>query len=409
MRGRPELRLTVISPFLDRHHGTELCVIEQIERLAGKDHWEVHLYSQRVEQIQTKHPPAQTSETNQEGIFWHRISDVPGPHLLKYLWWFLANQIRRWWDRRFGKISSQLTYSPGINSLDANVIVVHIVFAEFYARVRSELTFLRLPVRSWPVMLHRKLYYRFIMALELKVYRNPRVRLIAVSSLVAKQLDSHFGRSDVTVIPNSVDTIQFNIVVREARRTESRRQFGMQEKDFVLLFIGNDWKKKGLDALLKALAMLRDLPVRLLVVGSGDEPMFRSLLDPLGSDSCVKFQKPSTDVVAFYASADVYVSPALEDAFGLPILEAMACGLPVIASVNAGASENIREGETGLLLRDPRDAPAIAERVRRLYSDVALREKIGAGAAKYVKLNCSWDQNAEQTKRVLEEALNSAR
>lgn len=257
-------------------------------------------------------------------------------------------------------------------------------------------------------MLHRKIYYRLIISLERRVYRNPKVRLIAVSSLVAKQLDSHFGKKDATVIPNSVDTKRFNVAVREARRKDSRQQFGARDEDFVLLFIGNDWKKKGLDALLKGVAMLRDLPVRVLVVGSGDEPMFRRLLDPLGSDGRVKFQKPSTDVVSFYAAADLYISPALEDAFGLPILEAMACGLPVIASVNAGASEGIREGETGLLLEDPRDASAIAKRIRRLYSDKVLREKIGSAAAEYVRSNCSWDRNAELTKQVLEATLEKS-
>jgi len=58
-------------------------------------------------------------------------------------------------------------------------------------------------------------------------------------------------------------------------------------------------------------------------------------------------------VLSFYAAADAYVAPSLEDAFGLPILEAMACGLPVIASVQAGASENVLDGATGYLLRDP--------------------------------------------------------
>lgn len=62
---------------------------------------------------------------------------------------------------------------------------------------------------------------------------------------------------------------------------------------------------------------------------------------------------PSADVLFFYAAADAYVAPSLEESFGLPIMEAMACGLPVIASVQSGASETIVDGETGYLLRDP--------------------------------------------------------
>jgi glycosyltransferase involved in cell wall biosynthesis len=400
------LRLAVVSPFLDRQHGTELCIIEQIERLAGQHHWEIHLYSQRVEQLEFSRPSATTDENLQGGIFWHTISDVPGPHLFKFLWWFIANQTRRWWERRSGKTRPQLTYSPGINCFDANVIVVHIVFAEFYERVRHDLALGRLPLRSWPVILHRKLYYRLIMSLERRIYKNPQVRLIAVSALVGKQLLAHFGRADTTVIPNSVATDRFNATACKAGRKDSRLQFGFQDSDFVLLFIGNDWKKKGLDALLKALAGLRDLRVRLLVVGTGDRYLFRSLIDQLGSDDMVQFHKPSAEVLSFYASADAYISSALEDAFGLPILEAMACGLPVIASIRAGASDNIKDGETGLLLQDPTDPSAIAESVRLLYKDTAIRERIGSAAAQFVQSNCSWDKNVVQTKQVLEAALN---
>ena len=80
-------RIAVISPFLDKRNGTERCVAEQVERLA--EHYEIHVYSTRVEDI----------DLNK--IAWHRIPAVPGPHVVKYLWWFAANHLWRWWDRRF--------------------------------------------------------------------------------------------------------------------------------------------------------------------------------------------------------------------------------------------------------------------------------------------------------------------
>ena len=115
--------------------------------------------------------------------------DIPGPHLLKYLWWFIANQWRRRCDRRSGTVRPDLVYSPGINCLDADVIVVHIVFHAFYERVRSELALSRAALfAAWPRLIHRKLYYKLIMSLERKNLPQPRPRLIAVSSLVAAQL-----------------------------------------------------------------------------------------------------------------------------------------------------------------------------------------------------------------------------
>jgi glycosyltransferase involved in cell wall biosynthesis len=403
------LRLAVVSPFLDRQHGTELCIIEQIERLAGKEHWSIELYSQKVSQLNGVRPASAVFANEPGTIRWHHVSDIPGPHLLKYLWWFFANYWQRWRDRHSGRVRPDLVYSPGINCPDADVIVVHIVFREFYKRVRSELALHRLPLEIWLRVLHRKLYYTLAMFLERKIYRNTRVRLVAVSSLVAGQLKSHFQREDVTVIPNAVDTLRFTVEARMGKRDASRQSLSYGERDFVLLLIGNDWKKKGLDTLLRAIALLKDLPLRELVVGNDEPSFYRPLVDQLALQDRVRFEKPSLDVLSFYAAADLYVGPSLEDSFGLPILEAMACGLPVIASPNAGASEMIRDGETGFILRDPQDQTELASLIRRIQADDTLRLSVGAAASRYAMTNCSWDDNAERTRQILEITLTSLR
>lgn len=402
------MRLAVVSPFLDRQHGTELCVTEQIERLVRQYHWSVELYSQRVSQLDGVRPASGAFQNSTDSILWHKVSDVPGPHLLKYLWWFIANHWQRWSDRTSGRVRPDLVYSPGINCLDADVIVVHIVFHAFYERVRPELALNRVPLQTWPRLIHRKLYYKLVMFLERKVYRNPRVRLVAVSSLVAAQLKTHFQLNDVTVIPNAVDTVRFTPEGRTAKRNVSRRSLSYSENDFVALLIGNDWKKKGLDTLLTSLASLTDLPLRVLVVGSDDPNFYRPLLNQLAVQDRVRFEKPSADVLSFYAAADLYVGPSLEDAFNLPMLEAMACGLPVIASVQAGASENIRDYETGLLLRDPRDPDQLVRLIHRLFDDADLRGRIGEAASRYVRNNCSWDQNVARTREFLEATCRSS-
>jgi UDP-glucose:(heptosyl)LPS alpha-1,3-glucosyltransferase len=289
------------------------------------------------------------------------------------------------------------------------VIVVHIVFHAFYERVRSELALHRLPLQIWPRVVHRKLYYQLIMFLERRIYSDSGVRLVAVSSLVAAQLKSHFQREDVTVIPNAVDTFRFTPEARIAKRNTSRQSLLYDENDFVLLLIGNDWKTKGLDTLLKAFALLTDLPLRMLVVGSDEPGFYRPLVDQLALQDRVRFEKPSMDVLSFYAAADLYVGPSLEDSFGLPILEAMACGLPVIASANAGASEMIRDGETGFILRDPQNQLELAPLIRRIQGENPLRLSVGAAAARYVMTNCSWDDNAEKTRQLLESTLTSLR
>jgi UDP-glucose:(heptosyl)LPS alpha-1,3-glucosyltransferase len=173
----------------------------------------------------------------------------------------------------------------------------------------------------------------------------------------------------------------------------------------VLLLIGNDWKTKGLDTLLRAIALLKDLPLRILVVGNDEPSLYRPLVDQLALQDRVRFAKPSLDVVSFYAAADLYVSPSLGDSFGLPILEAMACGLPVIASPNTGASEILREAQTGFILRDPKDQVELASLIRRIQADDTLRLSMGTIASHYVMTNCSWDDNAEKTRELLESTL----
>ena len=392
-----------MSPFLDRRHGTELCIIEQIERLSSKYGWGIHLFSQHVENVNSLLTEDPTN-TATGFIRWYRVSDISAPHLLKFLWWFFANRAVRKSALKRLENRPLLVYSPGINCQDANAITVHIVFHELYARIRHELALLKVPVSKWPFTVHRKLYYKLIMALERRIYTDSKVRLAAVSKLVSAQLEKHFGRTDSVVIPNAVDTVIFNSEARLARRSVSRQSLELADSDFVILLIGNDWKTKGLTQLLRALAII-EIPIRLLVVGKDDPGLYRTALRELRLNDRVRFLPPSADVLSFYAAADAYVAPSLEDSFGLPILEAMACGLPVIASVQAGASENVVDGTTGYLLRDPMNHAELADLIRRLASDKSAAQKIGAAAAQFVKSSVSWDHNVSATREFLKNAL----
>src|SRR6202040_3286565 len=123
---------------------------------------------------------------------------------------------------------------------------------------------------------------------------------------------------------------------------------------------------------------------------------YDKMIRDFGIANRVTFLPPSPDVMQFYAAADAYVGPSLEDAYGLPILEAMACGLPVIASARAGASEIVHHGENGFVLRDPEDSSELAGLLRSLYVDAALREKLANEAARTAARE-TWDRNAADT------------
>jgi glycosyltransferase involved in cell wall biosynthesis len=213
-----------------------------------------------------------------------------------------------------------------------------------------------------------------------------------------------FGCTDVLVTRYGVDIEAFSPGVRTKRRDSERASLGVQATDFCLLMIGNDWKNKGLDTLLEALGNCREIGFTLVVVGSNDRRSYDEQIRRLSLESKILFPGSSPDVMRFYAAADTYVAPSLEDAYGLPILEAMACGLPVIASSRAGASEVILDGQNGLVLRDPEDSRELATLLRKIYSDLSLRTKIGTEAARTAKEH-TWDRNAAATWEFLTAAL----
>jgi len=385
----------VVSPFLDRRHGTERCIAEQLERFAKYPDTEIHLYAQHVEDLSNLvRYPARATGT----IVWHKVPRLPGPHLFAYLWWFLANHLQRWWDEKVSGLKFDLLYSPGINTFDADAISIHAIFNEFYQRVRPRL------VRNRNLTnVHRQLYYNLICLLEKVIYRQ-RNSLTTISAHSSACLLKFFQRSDVPVIRYGVDTEAFSPASRAKRRDSERASLGIEATDFCLLMIGNDWKNKGLDTLLDALSGCREIGFTLLVVGSDDRRSYDEQIRRLHLESKIRFPGSSPDVMRFYAAADAYVAPSLEDAYGLPILEAMACGLAVIASSRAGASEIILDGQNGFVLRDPEDPRELAMLLRQIYSDAALRIKI-ANAATRTAMEHTWDRNAAATWEFLTAAL----
>lgn len=402
--GRPELRIAVVSPFLDRSHGTERCIVEQIERFLRRPGCEIHIYSQSVRDLDVVRSGQSTaSQSVSAKPVWHRVPALPRPHLLNFLWWYFANQALRWFHAKFRGLRFDLVFSPGINCRDAGAIVVHVVFHEFFRQVHQDLRLRDAPLSAWPVLLHRALYYRLIMALENRIYRNPRISLATVSKRTAGELARHFGRSDVSVIPNAVDLARFNLPERLRRRELAREFLQLPDDEFVLLLVGNDWKSKGLGPLLNAVALLQRLPLRLLVVGRDNSTPFLALIQRPGLAGRVLFQPPSSDIMQFYAAADVYTGPSLHDSFALPPLEAMACGLPVITSVTNGGSQIITEGVDGFVLSDAQDSVALSRLISHLYDQPELRRSVGENAA-HTAQSYSWERNASETWEFLSKA-----
>lgn len=386
------MRVAVISPFVDRKHGTERAVAELVDRLAADHKDEIELYAQRVSDISlTLNSAGRAKESGK--ITWHRVSSLAGPHLMQFFAWLCLNRLTRWRQQLASRKKPEVVFSPGINALDADLILVHAVFHRV-----AELQKSHHPggLRG----LHRRMYYAFLCHLERRVYSNPRVILAAVSRHTAEQLARYFGRNDVPVIPNGVDNTHFSPASVAAMRANCRQDRNCSPEDFVLLLIGNDWKNKGLRTLLEACSRCRDLPIRLLVVGQDEQSPFRASARDLGLADRIEFFPPVQDVRIFYAAADIVVAPSLEDAFNLPVLEAMSCGLPVVVSPRAGVSDWLLNAQDSIVLKDPQDAQELGEAIRRLALDPAFRKTIAANALGTAK-KFSWSAHASELRKLL--------
>ena len=387
--GKP--RVAVISPFLDKSHGTERRVVEWVSRLT--DNFEIHVYSQNV------------ADVDLSKITWHQIPKLPGPHILNFVWWIAANHLWRSWDRHIRGLRYDLIFSPGVNCLDADAISVHIVFAEYVRQVGAQLSLLRSPIRTWPAVLHRRLYYRLLVALEHRIYTDPKAVLILIARKTAAGLARFYGRVDpFPVLYLGLDHATFNPARRLALRDEARRQLGLAESQFTIVLVGNDWRNKGVPVLLDALAHARDLPLYLILVSREDSTACCRLIQERAMENRVTIVPPRKDIEFYYAAADVYVGPSLEDTFAQPPAEAMACGLPVIVSSTNGTSEIVTHEVNGLILSDPTDCETLADLIRRLYQNQQFRDQLASKAAEST-LAFTWERNGRELVKIFEEIM----
>jgi glycosyltransferase involved in cell wall biosynthesis len=169
-----------------------------------------------------------------------------------------------------------------------------------------------------------------------------------------------------------------------------------------LFYVGNFKPHKNLERLLKAFAR-SGLPgeVRLLCTGNPDEPSLRLIRD-MGLENCVIFKGviPDEELPAYYRGALALVFPSLYEGFGLPALEAMACGTPVVTSGITALPEVV--GDAAVVV-DPYDVESIAWGIRRVVEDNTLREELCRKGIERAK-HFSWDRTAELTWKVLQEA-----
>lgn len=238
-------------------------------------------------------------------------------------------------------------------------------------------------------------------------------RIIAESPQDEADLVQLYGAAQrkVCMVPCGVDLYQF----RPMDKMQARARLGWKPGDFIALQLSRIVPRKGIDNVIEALAHLDDrIPARLVVVGGDsvqpDEAItpeigrLRGLARARGVADRVEFigHRARADLRTYYAAADVFVSTPWYESFGITVLEAMACGAPVIGSAVGGIQYTVLDGVTGYLV-PPKDSLGLARAMSVLHDNPSVAQALGRAGTRRVRCNFTWDRVTSELLRVYQD------
>jgi len=356
--------------------GAERYCVELTEQLA-KEH-EVHLF-------------AQTVASHSENVAVHKIPQwLERPRYINQL-------LFSWFTRKATKGKFDIIHSHDMVS-HADIYTLHVPC------VRTRWTESK-GIRKWlrwanTLLSPRKLTYLWLE----KVQMSPKLgkQLIAVSEYLSRNITLNYPNSEplLTIAypgihPNSS---------KPQRIDNWRENHRIPENAFLLLFVANDFKKKGLQPLIDALNQISQPDIHLVVAGNGNQ---NSIQIPQNLQPNIHFLGAVMDMDTLYPQADALAHPTTVDTYGMTVLEAMAHQLPVIVSNQyyCGFSEHLSNREA-LLLDDPTDPKEITKKVMHLFNNPDERLRMSQLGQQKSQL-ITWNKTSQATLSAYQLALNS--
>ncbi|NYT46303.1 glycosyltransferase family 4 protein [Alcaligenaceae bacterium] len=254
--------------------------------------------------------------------------------------------------------------------LFGDIYVNHGLHKEMWLQSKS-------PIR----MLLRNPLHLFLLVREWLRFRlNVHRRVVCFSKSEGDLLVKHYpnAKSMLEIIPNGVDIERFT--VDPTQRTDIRKRLGIEDDNFLLIFVGHEFERKGLAYIIHALTGLPDT-VQLLVIGGGAEQNIQryvTLSEEAGVAERVHFLGTRRDVPALMNASDMFVMPSYFEAWPLVGLEAMACGVPALMTAVGGVPDFLQDGVNGFIIQ--RSSDDLQEKIQLVLGDAALHARMRHGA-----------------------------
>jgi glycosyltransferase involved in cell wall biosynthesis len=236
--------------------------------------------------------------------------------------------------------------------------------------------------------------HRAITTLERTTFLSAK-HLVSVSRRVARQVKAAYPgiqRIPLSVIYPGVDSRFFNPDGLTARRSLLRSELGLKDTDVLFTLLANSPRLKGAERLLRALAQAQSRAGHLMIASPrGGNRFLERLAGKLNIRERVHFFSVGPDVLSVYAAGDVHAALPEYESFGLTLLEAMACGRPLLITRNAGAAELMHHEKEAILLPALASTDTVAAAMDRLVEDPGGRQRM-ALASRETAEHYSWDR-----------------
>ncbi len=361
--------------------GAEMVSVNLSKKLAASGH-DVHIYTRY-------------SETEMEGTHIHRIKTIKWLSPLRLI------SFQKKIKNMLGSENFDLVYSL-CQVYPVDIYRVGDGIHQHWMKVQYPNIILR-----WSKYL-TSLVHLAMVFLENRIFRGKNCRFFITNSILIKdQIKEYFFISDerIKVIYNGVDRTLFNPDAQKHRKV-MREKYRIGD-ELVLLFMANNWERKGLSTIIEAAANSGIEKIKVVIVGRGKDSRYIHLAKTkkINPDNLI-FTGRVKDVEKYYGMADIFILPSRYEPFSNVCIEAMACGMPVITTKTNGASELINTGENGFILDDWKDSDGLANLIMKL-NDADIRKRMGENAARTAE-NYTWERHIEETHRVFDLILSQA-